>query len=310
MSFDNHGSASTARNPLPPTPDFHPPYKPTQNSSHSSGGDRSRKHRKSLSMTFDSSGRPAPIDPYSSTPDDNKSFDSEQSKSQSRDTSRAAPVAGRRHRKSLSMTMDNRGASPAANDPPFPTPDFNRPISSRIRAPGPTTRRRNLRKSLSLSANSRDNAHASNYPATLTSDGRDNTHTPSYPTTPTSDGRRTPSRVRFNDEVDVLMFADVAAAAAAVAADLATAPRDMTASGSNRYKNKHGHAAAGEYNEIVHGYGSDSEGEERGGMVEEERELVSSVSLPPLSFSLLLALEETSTAVSSPTRFPRSKSQN
>ncbi|CAI7924748.1 unnamed protein product [Closterium sp. NIES-54] len=247
-------------------------------------------------MTFDSQ-------PYDSKP------------SQSRDSRHAAPVAGRSHRKSLSMTFDNCGGHPSATDPQTPAYDLllavdSTQISSRIRAPGPTTRRRNLRKSLSLSANSRGNAHASNYLATLTSDGHDNTHTPSYPTTPTSDGRRTPSRVRFNDEVDVLMFADVAAAAAAVAADLATAPRDVAASGSNRYKNKHGHAAVGEYDEIVHGYGSDSEGEERGGMVEEERELLSSVSLPPLSFSLLLALEETSTAVSSPTRFPRSKSQN
>ncbi|CAI5504964.1 unnamed protein product [Closterium sp. Naga37s-1] len=211
------------------------------------------------------------------------------------------------------MTFDNRGGLPPATDTQSPAYDLHpavdsTQISSRLRAPGPTNHRRNLRKSLSL------------YPATPTSDGRqllrrlksDNPHTPSYPATPTSDGRRTPSRVRFNDEVDVLMFADVAAAAAAAAADLATAPRDLATAGSNRYKNNHGRAAAGDYNEILHGYGSNSEGEEgeEGEIVEEERELLSSVSLPPLSFSLLLALEETSTAVSSPTRFPRSKSQN
>ncbi|CAI5973334.1 unnamed protein product [Closterium sp. NIES-64] len=373
----------------------------TRGSSHSSGRDRSRKHRKSLSMTFDSSGRPAPIhpiDPHTSTPDNSKPFDSE--RSQSRDTSRAAPVASRKRRKSFSMTFDSRGsATPTANDPPSPTPDLNQPaksvrslshscptprrthrkslsmtldsqpydsqpydsqpydskpsqsrdsrhaapvagrrhrkslsmtfdnrrglspatdtqspaydlhpavdstqISSHLRAPGPTNRRRNLRKSLSLSAHSHDNTRTSNYPATPSSNSRDNTHTP------TSDGRRTPSRVRFNDEVDVLMFADVAAAVAAAASDLATAPRDM-AVGSNQSRSKHGYAAPGYSIESVLACGSDSEGGE-GEMVEGERELISSVSLPPLSFSLLLAQEETSTAVSSPTRFPRSKSQN
>ncbi|CAI5469910.1 unnamed protein product [Closterium sp. Yama58-4] len=236
------------------------------------------------------------------------------------------------------MTLDNRGGSgapPATTDPHTSTDDPHHPAEPQLsaqssshihdRTPRPTTRR-NLRKSLSLSSDSHGNALSSDalslnfpYAHTLTSDSHDNalsslslfsdshdnTHTSHDAITPKSDGRRTPSRVRFNAEVDVLMFADVAAAAAA--ADLATALQDVAAEGANRYKNKHGHAAVGEYHEIAHALGSDSEGEEgeEGEMGEQERELVSSVSLPPLSFSLLLAQEGTSTAVSSPTRFPR-----